>query len=179
MRLTVAVAVAVAVLLVVLTKTTSDTAPARAPVVHVDVAVPRDLGTARTTPAVRHWMSRLKAVCVKRNWGVRELNIRQGGTRPLGARPYAERVLANWREFEHGLARLRAPRRYAAEARLIDRVDDAKGRLIRAVHDATFAGDYVAVRANEAEYRRLSNKTNPGFIKIGLFEYGQFEAQQR
>ena len=145
MRLTVAVAVGAAILLVVLTKTTSDTAPARAPVVHVDVAVPRDLGTARTTPA----------------------------------RPYAERVLANWREFEHGLARLRAPRRYAAEARWIDRVDDAKGRLIRAVHDATFAGDYVAVRANEAEYRRLSNKTNPGFIKIGLFEYGQFEAQQR
>ena len=69
MRLTVAVAVGAAVLLVVLTKTTSDTAPARAPVVHIDIAVPRSLGTAPRTPAVRHWMSRLKAVCVVRSAG--------------------------------------------------------------------------------------------------------------
>jgi hypothetical protein len=143
------------------------------------VRVPPDLGKGRQTPAVKRWVKRLTAVCEKRNWGIWELTIRQGGTKPLAPLPYSKRVLSNWREFERGISSLGAPpAAFAAEARWIERVNAAKRGLIEAEHEAVLAGDPAAVRAAEAAYRRLSNKTNKGFLMMGLFFCGQFEARQ-
>jgi len=93
-------------------------------------------------------------------WG---LNIRQESTKPLTALPYAERVLASWKDFQRASSALRAPASYAAEARWIERVNDTKRQLIEAERDDV----------------RLSNKTNRGFLMMGLFWCGQFEAQRR
>jgi hypothetical protein len=142
------------------------------------VAVPADLGKGRGTLAVKRWMKRLTAVCEKRNWDVYELTIRQQSTRPLAPLPYAERVLSSWKEFQRGTSSLRAPASYAAEARWIERVNAAKRQLIEAERDAVLAGDVLAVRSAEEAYRRLSNKTNKGFLMMGLYYCGQFEAQQ-
>jgi hypothetical protein len=144
-----------------------------------EVPVPRALGNGRQTPAVKRWLKRITAVCEKRNWGIWDLTIRQGGTRPLGPLPYSERVVSNWQEFERGIASLGAPPgAFAAEARWIERVNAAKRGLIEAEREAVLAGDPTALRAAEAAYRRLSEKTNKGFLKLGLYYCGQFELRQ-
>ena len=145
----------------------------------VSVGVPVGLGKGPRTPAVKHWMKRLISVCQDRNWDVWGLNIRQESTKPLTALPYAERVLASWKDFQRTSSALRAPASYAAEARWIARVNDAKRQLIEAERDAVLAGDFPTVRSAERAYIRLSNKTNRGFLMMGLFWCGQFEAQQR
>jgi hypothetical protein len=109
---------------------------------------------------------------------VYELTIRQQSTRPLAPLPYAERVLSSWKEFQRGTSSLRVPASYGAEARWIERVNAAKRELIEAERDAVLAGDVLAVRSAETAYRRLSNKTNKGFLMMGLYYCGQFEAQQ-
>ncbi len=129
----------------------------------VSVGVPVGLGKGPRTPAVKHWMKRLISVCQDRNWDVWGLNIRQESTKPLTALPYAERVLASWKDFQRASSALRAPASYAAEARWIERVNDTKRQLIEAERDDV----------------RLSNKTNRGFLMMGLFWCGQFEAQRR
>jgi hypothetical protein len=145
-----------------------------------DVEIPADLGKEGRTPALREWAKRLAAVCEKRNWGIWNLAIRQGGTQPLGPLPYSDKVLANWREFERGVTALGpAPAVFVRDARWIARVNAAKGRLIEAEHDAVLAGDPGAVYAAERAYRRLSDKTNEGFLKLGLFSCGQFEMKSR
>jgi hypothetical protein len=144
------------------------------------VRVPPDLGKGRQTPAVKRWLKRLTAVCVKRNWDIWNLTIRQGGTKPLGPLPLSDRVLSNWQEFQRGMSSIGpTPVGFAVEARWIERVSEAKGHLIEAEHEAVVAGDPGAVRAAEAAYRRLSNKTNKGFLMLGLYDCAQFEAQLR
>ena len=156
-----------------------DGAPTRA-LSAFTVRVPPDLGKGRQTPAVKRWLKRLTAVCVKRNWDIWNLTIRQGGTRPLGPLALSDRVFSNWQEFRRGMSSIRpAPVGFAAAARWIERVSEAKGQLIKAEHEAVVAGDPAAVRAAEAAYRRLSNKTNKGFLMLGLYDCAQFEAQLR
>lgn len=156
----------------------SERAPSISPT-SVTVAVPADLGKGRRTPAVKHWMKRLTSVCRDRNRDVWELNIRQESTRPLAARPYAERVLSSWKDFQRASSRLRAPASYAAEAHWIQRVNEAKRQLIETELDAVLAGDIATIRSAERAYVRLSNQTNQGFLRMGLFWCSQFEAQQR
>jgi hypothetical protein len=144
-----------------------------------DVPVPATLGKGPQTPAVKRWVKRLTAVCEKRNWGIWDLTIRQGGTKPLGPLPYSERVLSNWSEFERGISSLGAPpAAFTAEARWIERVNAAKRGLINAEHEAVLAGDPITLHAAEAAYRRLSNRANKGFLKLGLYYCGQFELRQ-
>ena len=141
------------------------------------IGVPAELGRKPPTRALDRWRAQLTTACQRRNADVYELTLRQQSMRPLGPRAYAERVVAGWTKFARAASSLRAPPGYEAAARWVARVHRAKGRLLHAERDAVFARDPESVTAAHAAYVRLSNRTNPGFIRLGLFWCGQYLAR--
>jgi hypothetical protein len=134
--------------------------------------LPAGLGEGPRNAAQRHWLSRMNALCARRNR--RENALAGPEDTTLSLARYSARTLWIWDSYARQARTLRAPRSYAAEASWFQMVDDAKRRGIDAVLQAARSEDYERSHIEIGSFRTLSEDTYAGLVKIGLGRCAEF-----
>jgi hypothetical protein len=128
--------------------------------------LPAGLGEGVRNHAQRRWLSRMNALCARRN--AREDALAGPEDTTLSLARYSARTLWIWDDYRRRAVSVRPPASYATEANWSQMVDDAKRRGIEAVLQAARSDDNVRAHLEIDAFRTLSSDTYSGLVKIGL-----------